>query len=70
MKLVVEISCNGAAFSDDDNTSYEVASILRDAAAKFEQGYVEVYLRDTNGNPVGVAKFVKWQSCRCCQICQ
>jgi len=57
MKFVLEISCNGAAF-EDEYAGSELASILHNLATQVEKGYTVVYLHDTNGNHVGVAKFV------------
>lgn len=62
MKFVLEITCDNAAFCDDDgdpDPGFEVATILRSAAKAVENGAESVRLYDTNGNRVGVAKFAE-----------
>ena len=61
MKFELKIECDNAAFDPDHGQ--EVARILRDAAAKLEQGYTParseggLVLRDFNGNKVGIAGY-------------
>lgn len=57
------ISCDNAAFREDDGTDSEdargaeVARILRDLANKVADGYTTVYLVDANSNHAGYAAF-------------
>ena len=57
MKFVINIECDNAAFAEDPE--YEVSRILREVAKQVEDGFVTIYLRDTNGNPVGMAEFTE-----------
>ena len=56
MKFTLEITCNNAAFADDERDR-EVANILLEVSNEVEDGYIKGTMRDTNGNPVGVYKF-------------
>lgn len=59
MRVIVDISADGAAF-DDENGPVEVAQILRFAAGKMEWNVgldmlidSPIILKDANGNTVG-----------------
>lgn len=60
MKIEIKFDCDNAAFGlpDTQQFGYEVATILREAAEKFEQGWETFPLRDSNGNIVGRASLV------------
>lgn len=55
-KFTLSITCDNAAFDDDDGRA-EIARILRDIARRVELGEADNGLhqnaRDMNGNPVG-----------------
>ena len=57
MKIEIKFDCDNAAFGPPDTGEFghEVATILRYAAVKFEQGWATFPLRDSNGNTVGLA---------------
>ena len=57
MKIEIKFDCDNAAFGLPDTAQFgdEVGNILRVAAYKFEQGYENFPLRDSNGNTVGRA---------------
>jgi hypothetical protein len=60
MKIEIKFDCDNAAFGflDTQQFGYEVATILRVAAEKFEQGWATFPLRDSNGNIVGRASLI------------
>ena len=63
MKLLIEITCDNAAFNDDDSNpdvGNECARILRELAEKFEyvSSPADRIVFDVNGNRVGQAEFV------------
>ena len=60
MRFTLEIDVGNDAFYDADgkpNPDPELARILRNAAAKVEQGFVQSPLVDINGNTVGSYAF-------------
>ena len=65
MKFTLEITCDNAAFTDPDNIdndealSTEVAFILRGISAQVDGGYTKGQIYDSNGNVVGVFKFLE-----------
>ena len=66
MNFTLKISCDNAAFGGDgDDNLQEITRILLNLKNQFQQLYdvdlvgLELPLRDSNGNKVGVAKFTK-----------
>ena len=61
MKIEIRFDCINDAFGEPDSVAfgYEVGSILREAAMKFEQGHAAFPLYDSNGNIVGRAALIK-----------
>lgn len=64
MKFFLSITCENAAFGDEDITTHsaapEIARILRKAAEQIEGGIPYDYfqtIRDVNGNDVGAYAF-------------
>ena len=51
MNITITLNTDNAAFEDDPGA--EVARILRELARRTEQGFINVGLRDSNGNMVG-----------------
>ena len=57
-RFTVKIDCQNAAFDGDCNARFEIAHILGDLRARVGNGADVFCLQDTNGNTVGIAKFV------------
>lgn len=53
--ITLEINTDTSAFTEDP--SFEIASILRNAADLVEDGREDFKLRDYNGNTVGSVSF-------------
>lgn len=56
MKLIIEITCDNAAFNEN-GMEIECAMVLRDVAQNVEDGQSKGSARDTNGNIVGSFHF-------------
>ena len=52
LKITITIDTNNAAFQDR-NKEQEIHTILAQATFKYERGYEDIVLKDSNGNSVG-----------------
>lgn len=60
MKFTLEITCDNAAFGDDEESlATQTAFILRHVSARVDSGTFQGKIYDENGNVVGSYQFVE-----------